>query len=455
MTYLVVTSRCPVTHENTGGRDIVKNNVGGVATALRQVMKQEGGIWVCWGDGNLDHEYLKEDFEGYKIVRIPLTQKERRGFYEDYSNGTLWPLFHYFRERIKQTPNGFGVYQEVNRKFAEKIRECIEPGTIIWIHDYQLALVPKLLKDSGIRNLIIFTWHIPWVAREFFSILPNAAEIADGIANADIITFHTELYKKNFRESCENLLGVERNLDDKLFSYSLGIDDEYFRKAHAKPLGIDLRKEQKLIFSLDRLDYTKGLVNRALAIESLLKMFPDDIRKFVYVMIVTPSRTSVPEYADMKKQLEMTVGRINGAYSDLSWQPIIYLYRKISDSQLMSYYRTADIALITPLIDGLNLVSKEFVAASDHGILILSEFAGSIFNLPHALRANPNDVEGTASIIHKAMHMEKDEIMLRLGSMKNSVSRRNLKWWLSKITEIAERKHMEMKISHDSRTDTE
>ena len=449
MSYLVVTSRCPISHENIGGNETVKKNVGGVATALRRAMKQEGGTWVCWGDGNLDQKYPVEDFEGYKIVRVFMTARERRGFYDDYANGTLWPLFHYFRGRMKLTPTGFDHYKRINEKFTDAILKHVNPGEKIWIHDYQLTLIPRMLRDSGVGNFIIFTWHIPWVASEFFSTLPKAAQLVDGMIASDMITFHTDLYKKNFEESCETLLGDRNLTSGKLFTFSLGIDTGYYGGTSQSKSTIELKNNRKLIFSIDRLDYTKGLSNRAQAIETLLKKHPEDARKFNYVMIVTPSRTSVSEYVNMKKDLEMTVGRINGMHSDLSWQPIIYLYRRVTDKQLINYYKSADVGLITPLIDGLNLVSKEFVAATTHGVLILSQFAGASFSLPMALRVNPNDIEEVAEEIHEAMHMDEEEIMTRLASMKSSVTSRDLSWWLREIKNTAEKRELELKESSD------
>lgn len=439
MSYLIVTSRCPISHEKIGGNETVKKNVGGVATALSRAMKQEGGTWICWGDGNMDHKYPEENYDGYKIVRIFMTSKERKGFYDDYANGTLWPLFHYFRDRMKLTSTGQSYYSLINERFAEAVRKNVKPGQRIWIHDYQLALVPKMIRDRGVDNPIIMTWHIPWVASEFYATLPEAKLMLEGITAADMITFHTDLYRKNFLESCENLLGKGSEIAPKLFTFSLGIDAPYYSENNSNRHNIELKNNRKLILSIDRLDYTKGLVNRALAIEKLIKKHPGDARKFTYVMIVTPSRTSVTEYMNMKKDLEMTVGRINGTYSDLTWQPIIYLYRKVTDRQLMNYYRSADVALITPLIDGLNLVSKEFVAATKDGVLILSRFAGSSFSLSAALKVNPNDLNEVADKIHEALHMPESEIKFRLESMKENVIKRDINWWLSEISSTADR----------------
>lgn len=439
MSYLIVTSRCPISHEGVEGRETVRVNVGGVATALRRAMKQEGGTWVCWGDGTMDKKYPVEEYEGYKIVRVFMTPKERRGFYDDYANGKLWPLFHYFRGRMKNSPTGYTYYDLINERFAKTVEKEAKRDQIIWIHDYQLTLLPKMLRDRKVRNFMMFTWHIPWVASEFFATLPHARDLIEGISSSDMVTFHTDLYKKNFAESCESLLPYYEGFKEKLFTFSLGIDTSYYTPDEDSRRGIGLKINRKLIFSIDRLDYTKGLTNRVLAIETLIKKYPQDAKKFNYVMIVTPSRSSVSEYREMRKELEMSVGRVNGMYADLSWQPITYMYRKVTDKQLMRYYRSADVGLITPLIDGLNLVSKEFVAATRKGMLILSKFAGSAYSLDDAIKINPYDIDEIAKKIHYAMNMDENELRSRVTGLKESVNSRDLYWWLDEIKGAAQR----------------
>lgn len=439
MKYLVVTSRAPISHEIANGKEVINKNVGGVVTALRRLMMQEGGTWIAWGDGNADHDYINEDYEGYHISRIILDIRDRKGFYEEFANGSLWPLFHYFRDQMKLSPTGFKKYEEVNRKFAERIMKFAGRETIIWIHDYQLMMVPGILREMGCSNLIIFTWHIPWVASEFYSILPEAKLLLESLTKADMITFHTEIYEMNFRESVRRLLGDDPHYMTKTFVFSLGIDYSYYSLSSLNNLPLKPLKGKKLIFSVDRLDYTKGMINRIIAIEDLIKRYPKSREKFVYVMIVTPSRTSVKQYMDLKEEIEMTIGRVNGLYSDLSWQPIVYIYRRISDSVLINYYKKADIALITPLIDGLNLVSKEFVAASQNGILILSVFAGASYGMRDAILVNPNNPAQVAEKIHQAMFMEQHEINRRLWSLKKTVQKFDLEWWLSSIKKEAMR----------------
>lgn len=448
MTYLIVTSRCPFSYDKSHNRKVSRENVGGVASALKMLMEKEGGVWVCWGDGKLDAENEVEDRGNYKIVRVILNNKEKKGFYDNYSNGTLWPLFHYFRERIKFTRDGFRLYKQVNEKFKNKIMKYLDPDMKIWIHDYQLTLLPGMLKKSGVENFITYTWHIPWVASEFFSILPDAEEIIHSISKSDMITFHTKLYTNNFRESARNILKSTFDDEDKLYSFSLGIDNSHYYRDNGSRVRVKSLEGRKMIFSIDRLDYTKGLINRALAIENMLERFPEYSGKFAYVMVVTPSRTSVAEYQSLKKELEMTIGRVNGEHGNISWAPITYMYRKISDRTLISYYSRADIALITPLMDGLNLVSKEFVSATTSGALIISQFAGASYDLKGgALVVNPNNIQEMADAIIYSLNMRDAEVQRRLSQMKENVSERNLEWWVNQIKGVAERKALEKRES--------
>lgn len=438
MSYLIVTSRCPTTHDRIRGKELVKDNVGGVVTALKRVMEREGGVWVCWGDGNLDHNYKEEDFGKYKVVRVMLNRTEKKGFYEEYSNAVLWPLFHYFREKIQYSRASYRQFKAVNEKFSDIVSKYAEEDMTVWIHDYQLSLVPGMIREKGVGNFSIFTWHIPWVASEFYSILPDREEIIRNISMADMITFHTDLYMSNFRNSYSRIVGNPSKLNGKLYTIPLGIDNEYYGKTKGRRIRVPSFEGRKVIFSIDRLDYSKGLVKRVLAIENLLDRYSEFSGKFVYVMIVTPSRTSVKGYVEMKKELEMQIGRINGEKGNISWWPIIYMYRRISDRTLLTYYRTADIALITPIVDGLNLVSKEFVSATTNGILIISEFAGASYDLGDAIKVNPNDINGLANQIVYALGMGDDEKLERLRKMKEVVKEKDIEWWIKQIGKISE-----------------
>ncbi len=433
MKYLVVTSRGPFSHEKKGKNEVIENNVGGVATALKMLLSKNGGVWVCWGNGMLDSNYRSENFSNYTIKRVILNQREKKKFYDEYSNSTLWPVFHYFRDRTTFYSDAFKYYLEVNRKFAREILENIDNDTIIWIHDYQLAMIPGLLRDNGVKNKIIFTWHIPWVSPEFFSIIPESFDIIKSISDSDYITFHIDSYRENFLRSQKYILGS--STPAKVYSIPLGIDTKFFSPKNGKR--INMIKNTKIIFSIDRLDYTKGLTLRALAIENLLNEHPELLKKFVYIMNVTPSRTTVSEYISMKKDLEMTVGRVNGRFGTIDWRPIIYMYRKIRDKTLLSYYKSADIALITPLIDGLNLVSKEFVATTENGILIISKFAGASRELNAAIKVNPYNIKETACAILKALNMNDDEKNDMVSKLKKTVIKRDIRWWYKRITALA------------------
>lgn len=438
MGIIMVTSRGPYSYDRGRNGFVRRDNVGGVATGLKNVLEKNGGDWICWGDGSLDSQYLNEDNGKYRIHRIILDQKEKKGYYDDYSNSTLWPLFHYFREKIYHDSRAYHYYRQVNRKFSEHIMRVSKPDDIVWIHDYQLSLVPGFLRDQGFRNRLIFTWHIPWVSSGFYSILPERNDIVKSISRADSITFHTETYGKNFRDSYYRVIGKEKELERKIHSIPLGINYRFFSESSHRMKKKPFHQE-KVIFSIDRLDYTKGLVQRVNSIETLMKRFPELKEKFVFLMLVTPSRSGVRDYDDLKDELEMNIGRINGMYGNIHWTPIIYMYRKITSAQLSNYYRWADIALITPLIDGLNLVAEEYVGSSENGILIISEFAGISRYLNGAILTNPNSGDDVAEKIKQAMEMKKDEIELRLRTMKEFARRHDGTWWMKKVLETVKK----------------
>jgi trehalose 6-phosphate synthase len=432
MSIIMVTSRGPYSYERRNNKDVKQENVGGVATGLKRIIERDGGTWICWGDGPQDYKYQIEDLGNYHIRRIILSPKEKTGYYDDYSNSTLWPLFHYFREKIEHDATSYSYYKSVNFKFAEEIVKNLKRDDIIWIHDYQLALVPHFLRVMKVENPIIFTWHIPWVSSEFYSILPEREDIVKSISESDSITFHTQKYMVNFRHSYDGIVGKSKELEKKTYSFPLGID---FKAFSHEEITVDKRpfEDRKILFSIDRLDYTKGLVERVNAIEMFIKKYPEFKGKFVYLMMVSPSRIGVRDYDRLKEELEMNVGRINGLYGDLSWVPIVYMYRRVNDKILKTYYGWGDIALITPMKDGLNLVSMEFVAVSKKGQLIISEFAGISEYLDGAIKTNPNSIDDVSEKIAMALRMPQEEIDQRLKRMKEFLRRHDDKWWAEKV----------------------
>lgn len=437
MSYIVVTTRSPFSHEKVGSKETIKQSTGGVSTSLRLLMEKEGGTWICWGDGNNDRNYLEERLENFRIVRVLVSGNDRKGFYEGYSNSTLWPLFHYFRERIVYNSSTFESYQRVNRQFLDSIIRAYSPGDTIWVHDYQLSLLPGMIREAIPESTVVFTWHIPWVSGEFFSSLPESEQIVRSISSADIITFHTSLYMRNFLDSVEQLTGESDTVRPKVHSVPLGIDYSYYHKKSEDVHKSPFESQQMVLFSIDRMDYTKGLLSRVNAIEYLLQEHPDLAGKFVYYLVVSPSRTQVWEYRVYRRELEMRIGRLNGRFSTVSWVPIVYMNKRISDQSLMAFYRFSQVALITPLFDGLNLVAKEFVASSRDGVLIISKFAGSSEYLDGAVKVNPNSREDLAEAIYSAFRMSPEERRTRLEKMKREVSRHNSSWWVRRIRELS------------------
>ena len=439
LAFIVVTTRGPFSYERSAGKETVRYNPGGVSTSLSHLMQKEGGTWICWGDGNNDKQHPDEISGNYRIIRVFINDRERRGFYDDYSNSTLWPLFHYFRERIKYPKSAFLMYRKVNHDFLEAVKKVYSPGDTIWIHDYQLTLLPAMIRSEIPDARIVFTWHIPWVSGEFFSSLPESEEIIKSLCTSNCITFHTELYVRNFLDSVSQITGESESVRGKVHSIPLGIDYSYYHRKSEALQRSPFHGDQKAIFSVDRMDYTKGLTSRVNAIETLLEEHPDLSGKFVYYMAVSPSRTHVREYRTFKSDLEMHIGRINGRFSTFSWVPIMYMNKKLPESSLIGFYRFSHVALITPLFDGLNLVSKEFVASSRDGVLIISKFAGSASQLTGAIKVNPNSRAEMAQAIYTALNMEPEERRTRLEQMKKDVSRHNSTWWIRRIKEVSRR----------------
>ncbi len=432
MSIIMSTSRGPHSYDRLRDVPVKRENVGGVATGLRGIMESMGGKWVCWGDGTMDSRFQHEDMGKYSIERVMLSQREKKGYYDEYSNSVLWPLFHYFREKIEYDSKSYEQYESVNKKFASEIAKVSQAGDIIWIHDYQLSLVPGMLREMGIQNKIIFTWHIPWVASEFYFLLPERDQLIKSISQSDSITFHTMDYARNFISSVARSTGSSDSVKSRVHSIPLGIDYRRFnqyRRDHS------LRKKhgKSIIFSIDRLDYSKGLVNRAQSIEYFIRKYPEYREKFTFIMVVTPSRSNISGYEEIKDNLEMNIGRINGLYGSINWMPIVYMYRRLSQGQLLNYYYNADVALITPLKDGLNLVAEEFVATTERGILVISEFAGVSDYLSESITVNPNSTMDIADKLKLALDMSDEERMKRLKVMKEFIIKHDDRWWAKKV----------------------
>jgi trehalose 6-phosphate synthase/phosphatase len=434
-----------------------KKSIGGVISALNPLMQHHKGLWVAWGSGNAD--FLVTDSKNkvkvppekpmYELKRVPLTKKEIEDYYHGFSNRVLWPLFHLFIEKMQPKERYWHAYRKVNKKFAQSVLDEAKNGDLIWIHDYQLSLVPSIIKQQKPNVKIAYFWHIPWPPWEIFCTLPWRNELLEGILHSDFIAFHTSSYVSNFMYCAERLPGTKINLRKKIVHLKkhsikikyipLGVSyNEYHRLANQPTLlkrANKLKKlygNKKLILGIDRLDYTKGILHRIKAFELFLEENPKYREKVVLVQIASPSRSKIEEYMTMKKEIDETVGRINGKYRNETWTPVMYFSKEISQNSLLAYYRISDIGLLTPLRDGMNLIAKEFIASNNENtVLILSEFAGASEELTEALVVNPYDFHSISAAIKTAVEMPLDEKIHRFESMRKKIQDHDSEWWYS------------------------
>ncbi len=420
---IVVSVRLPVRLVRTGEAWQARTSPGGLATALRSVAENRAFTWVGWPGLSIAPQLQPTAAEALAGFGKPvfLTHKEYEGFYEQFSNRLIWPLFHNISGRLKFDRAAWYRYKVVNERFADAVREIAEPGDTIWIHDYQLALVPRLLRKSRLECAIGFFLHIPFPSHETYRTLPTREEFLHGMLGADLIGFHTYEFAQHFRNACLRVLGIESDreviaLPDHLTHlgmHPIGVDPQeicaFAQLPEVKDEFESLRarfRAKKVILGVDRLDYTKGIPEKLLAFEEFLRRNPHWRTKAVLIQIASPSRTEVQEYRDLKREVDELVGRINGRYGTFNHTPIVYINQTIPRTRLSALYRVADVAFVTPLRDGMNLVAMEYVAArtNDPGILILSEFAGAASCLAGARLVNPHNISLMADVLADALH---------------------------------------------------
>jgi trehalose 6-phosphate synthase len=385
----------------------------------------------------------------YVLKRVKLSEEEVTGYYRGFSNRVLWPLFHLFMEKMHLKERYWQAYYGVNKKFARAVVEEMEENDFIWVHDYHLALLPRFVKEERSDARIAFFWHIPWPPWEVFGTLPRRNEMLTGMLNSDLVGFHTSSYVRNFMgcamKQPDVKLDLERNIvynssqKTKVQHFPLGISYKNYadsaERSHIIQKAVELKKMYKaehLVLGIDRLDYTKGILHRLKAFEYFLEHNPDARGKVVLVQVASPSRYAIEEYHEMKKEIDETVGRINGRFRSEEWTPVMYFYKKIPQDLLLAYYRAADVGLLSPLRDGMNLIAKEFAASKkEQSVLILSEFAGASEELDEAIIVNPFDIPGTADAIKTAVGMSDEEKKRRFHSIKEKVKTHDSRWWLN------------------------
>jgi trehalose 6-phosphate synthase len=450
---LVISNRLPITVEKVRDSYKVNASSGGLVTALDSVLRKHSGIWMGWAGSETNEELiniieLASQEHPYRLEAIPLTDEDVANFYQGFSNEIVWPLFHDLQSRCNYNPEYWSSYRTVNERFANRAAQFAQPEDLIWIHDYHFTLVAKYLRDRHLTNPIAFFQHIPFPPPDIFEKLPWRKQILEGMLSHDIVGFQTERDRRNFAACVRTLLPAAR-IDDDQMTYAgrtsrmavfpISIDFQEFAelavRAETERLTAKMREEQagrQIVLGVDRLDYTKGIVERLLAYRHLLNQHPQMHRRITLVQVVVPSRADIPKYREMKEEVERLISEINGKFSDAGWIPIVYLYRSLPREELVAYYRAADIALVTPLKDGMNLVAKEYCAAQvDHnGVLILSEFAGAACELDcGALIVNPNDQQAVADALLTATRMPIGERKQRMQGLRNALRRNDVYDW--------------------------
>lgn len=462
---IIVSNRLPLTVTKQGGQYHFDKSAGGLVSGLKTYLDSLGNhgkklkyLWVGWPGIAMEEKSshalttkLMNEFHYYPVF---LKEKTIEKFYYGFCNGTLWPLFHYFPSYTTYDENHWMYYKRVNEIFRDAVLKVLKPGDIIWVQDYQLMLLPQLLHEEAPEVPIGFFLHIPFPDYEIFRLLPRKwrRSLVDGLLGADLVGFHTHDYTQNFLQAAlrifgyENSSGVIQFADHavKVDTFPMGIDFERFYRASKDP---DVIKEyqklkqdlggRKAVLSIDRLDYTKGILNRLYGYELFLEENPRWRRKVTLVLSVVPSRDRVGKYEEMKNKIDEAVGRINGKFGGISWTPILYQYKSLGFAQVAAHYLMSDAALVTPLRDGMNLVAKEYIAthADKKGVLILSEMAGTAKELGEALLINPNYHREITDALKEALEMPEEEQSYRMGLMQTRLKRHNVTRWANEFIE--------------------
>ena len=461
---IIISNRLPYSLEKEGDKVGLRQSSGGLVSAIKSYIEQgqEGcefseKIWAGVADFSpQEWEEIRknEDAQDFSILPLFTDEQLYSDYYNGFSNSVLWPLFHYFPSLAVYKREYFDAYVKVNRQFADALIPMLQPGDVIWVHDYQLMLLPQMLRLEIPDATIGFFLHIPFPSYELLRLLPSEWKDAllKGLLGADLVGFHTFDYVQHFIHSVKMLLRIDNNYNTLTYQHRLvkadlfpiGIDFNKFHDATNNHEVLEIRNgikknfyEKKIIFSVDRLDYTKGLMYRLQGFEKFLEMFPEWRENVVFILNVVPSRDSIETYNEMKRRIEEKVSTINGIYSNLSWQPVIYRYNHLPFDDLCALYQAADVALITPLRDGMNLVAKEFVASCNahRGVLVLSELAGAASELSEALHVNPTDVEDVAATINRALTMPVAEQRNRILLMQKRLMDYNVTRWVNDFME--------------------
>ncbi|MDG2304886.1 MAG: bifunctional alpha,alpha-trehalose-phosphate synthase (UDP-forming)/trehalose-phosphatase [Candidatus Binatia bacterium] len=456
---LIVANRLPIAVSRVDGELHVERSPGGLATGLSGPHSKSDALWIGWpGDiqdvTDEERESLGKRLDELRAIPVWIPPNDLREFYEGFSNGALWPLFHHLLDQMPLHVQGWEAYERANGQFADEVCRHYNDGDLIWVHDYQLMLLPQMLRDRLPDARIGFFLHIPFPASELFRTIAHRERILEGVLGADLVGFHTAGYMRSFSSSLLRVLGIASNVDRvyhdqrevRLGVFPMGVDTEKFAtlsdspEVQARVAGLRGMDDCAIVLGVDRLDYTKGIRRRLLAYEKFLYDHPELHGRVRLTQIAVPSRTSVEAYQDFRNEVDASIGRINGAFGTSEWAPIYYLYRGISEVELSALYRAADVLLVTPVRDGMNLVAKEFVASrtDDGGVLVLSEFAGAASELAEAVMMNPFDVDRASEVFYRALTLPADERLARMKALRRRVLSYDVHHWVRSYLESLE-----------------
>lgn len=459
MRIIIVSNRLPAVIEavDTGWR--LRNGSGGLVTALGPVLRRRGGVWIGWpGAASTDATTVDEILArhgrevGYELRPVPMSQEEVEGFYQGFCNEIIWPLFHDLQSECNFVPEYWTQYVVVKERFAEVVWRYATDQDLVWVHDYHLLGLGRQLRERRLTNRLGFFLHIPFPPPDIFCKLPWRSDVLQSLTHYDVLGFQTPRDRENFLDCVRKLLPearlrwqlgmVECSLSGRtaqIGTFPIGIDYDLFAQAAASPPITqrvqELRSQmpnQQIILGVDRLDYTKGIPYRLRAFQLALKRCPELHRSVTLLQVVVPSREAVPEYKDLKGQIEQLVTQINGEFTQPGWVPIHYVFRSLEWEELLAYYRVADVGLVTPLKDGMNLVAKEYCACQveGDGVLILSEFAGAAVQMRRdAILVNPYDLDHVAHAIRAAVSMTRAQRRPRMRRLRSVVRRQDVFWW--------------------------
>jgi alpha,alpha-trehalose-phosphate synthase [UDP-forming] len=469
MRIVVVSNRLPVIIEAGESGFKLRPGSGGLVTALSPVLRRRGGVWIGWpGAASDDEATLREILAthsrevGYELQPVLMSPAEVEGFYDGFCNEIIWPLFHDLQSECNFEPSYWTQYVAVKEKFAEVVQRHVTSADLVWVHDYHLLGLGRQLRTRGLTNRLGFFLHIPFPPPDIFCKLPWRTDVLQSLTHYDVIGFQTPRDRENFLDCVRRLLPEARlrpqlgmvecrlaGRSAQIGAFPIGIDYEQFAQAAASPPVTqrvqELREQipsQQIVLGLDRLDYTKGIPYRLRAFHLALKRYPELHRNVTLLQVVVPSREAVPQYQELKAQIERLVTQINGEFTQPGWVPIHHVFRSLEHEELLAYYRVADVALVTPLKDGMNLVAKEYCACQvdGDGVLILSEFAGAAVQLHRdAILVNPYDLDRVADAIRVAVSLARAQRRPPMRRLRSIVRRQDVYWWVDCVLRACER----------------